>query len=213
MADNGLGGFAGFGVSAATGNWIGAGIAAVGLGMSLFGGMNQASASKEYAEKSYAVQSQISANENLVNNQRETAMQLNARRNSLEQFRNTQRMASRATAAATFQGAQFGSGLAGGLGQVTAQGAYNTQGLNQNLEIGENIFGLDRTISGEKLQLAKLQSDFGVTSATNQGLSSLGGSLMSAGPGIGRLSQGLGNPFSNSGGMFMGGGSPSGYGA
>jgi len=200
MADSDLGAVAGIGVSAATGNWIGAGIAAVGLGMSLFGGFNQASASKEYAERSYAVQSQISANENLVNNQREIAMQLNARRNSLEQFRNTQRMAARATAAATTQGAQFGSGLAGGLGQVTAQGVYNVAGLNQNLEIGENIFGLDRTISGEKLQLAKLQSDYGVTSATNQGFSSLGSSLMSLSGPASRLVQG-GNPFGNASGV------------
>src|SRR5258705_10477183 len=109
MADSDLGAAAGIGVSAATGNWIGAGIAAVGLGMSLFGGASQASAAKEYAQKSYAVQQQISTNENLVNDQREQAMQLNARRNTLEQFRNTQRMAARATAAATFQGAQFGS--------------------------------------------------------------------------------------------------------
>jgi len=127
-------------------------------------------------------------------------MQLNARRNSLEQFRNTQRMAARATAAATTQGAQFGSGLAGGLGQVTAQGAYNVAGLNQNLEIGENIFGLDRTISGEKLQLAKLQSDYGVTSATNQGFSSLGSSLMSLSGPASRLVQG-GNPFGNASGV------------
>ncbi len=194
------GAVAGIGVSAATGNWIGAGIAAVGLGLSLFGGASQASATKEYAQKSYAVQQQISANENLVNDQRENAMQLNARRNSLEQFRNTQRMAARATAGAVSQGAQFGSGLAGGLGQVTAQGAYNVQGLNQNEEIGENIFGLNRTISGEKLQLAQLQSQYGQTSATNQGFSSLGGSLMSLSGPASRLSQG-GNPFGNASGV------------
>lgn len=191
---------AGIGVSAATGNWIGAGISALGLGLSLFGGVDQAKAAKEYAQKSYAVQQQISANENLVNDQRENAMQLNARRNSLEQFRNTQRMAARASAAAVTQGAQFGSGLAGGLGQIQAQGAYNVQGLNQNEQIGENIFGLNRTISGEKLQLAQLQSQYGQTSATNQGFSSLGGSLMSlAGP-ASRLVQG-GNPFGNASGV------------
>jgi len=201
MADSDWGAAAGIGVSAATGNWIGAGIAAVGLGMSLFGGLSQAGSSREYAEKSYAIQSQISANENLVNNQREDAMRLNARRNVLEQFRNTQRMAARATAAATTQGAQFGSGLAGGLGQISAQGAYNVQGLSQNLEIGENIFGINRTISGEKLQLAQLQSQYGQTSATNQGLMSLGSGIMSAGPAVGRLSQGIGNPFGSASGV------------
>lgn len=200
MADSDWGAAAGIGVSAATGNWIGAGIAAVGLGMSLFGGASQASASKEYAEKSYAVQQQISANENLVNNQHEDAMRLNARRNTLEQFRNTQRMAARATAAATSQNAQFGSGLQGGLGQIQAQGAYNIQGLAQNETIGENIFGLNRTISGEKLQLAQLQSEYGVTSATNQGFSSLGSSLMSISGPASRLVQG-GNPFGNASGV------------
>src|SRR5229473_1311211 len=195
------GAVAGIGISAATGNWIGAGISAIGLGLSLFGGSNQAKASKEYAQQSYAVQRQISANENLVNNQREVAMQVNERCNTLEQFRNTQRLAAQATAAATTQGAQFGSGLAGGLGQISAQGAYNVQGLSQNLEIGENIFGLDRTISGEKLQLAKLQSQYGQTSATNQGLMSLGSGIMSAGPAVGRLSQGIGNPFGSASGV------------
>src|SRR5882672_12639264 len=106
MADNSeIGAVAGVGVSAATGNWIGAGISAIGLGLSLFGGNEQAKASKEYAQQSYAVQSQISANENLVNNQREVAMQINERRNTLEQFRHTQRLAAQATAAATTQGA------------------------------------------------------------------------------------------------------------
>ncbi len=212
MADSDLGAAAGIGVSAATGNWIGAGIAAVGLGMSLFGGASQASAAKEYAQQSFAVQKQISANENLVNDQRENALQLGARRSSLEQMRLAQRTQAQATAAATTQGAQFGSGLQGGLAQITGQGLFNQTGINQNTEISENIFGINRTISAEKLQLAQLQSQFGQTSATNQGLSSLGGGLMQASGSIGRLSQGLGNPFSNSGGAFMGGGSPSGYG-
>lgn len=196
---------AGVGVSAATGNWIGAGISAVGLGMSLFGGMSSSRSAQEAAQ----IQAKITGLESNVNDQHEQAMQLDARRKSLEQIRLSQRAAAQATAVATMQGAQFGSGLQGGLGQITDQSTFNLQGINQNLAIGENIFGLDRQISSQKMALSKVQSNM----ASSQGLSSLGGSLMSAGPGIGRLSQGLGNPFSNSGGMFMGGGSPSGYGA
>ena|SRR5258706_4094899 len=178
------GALAGIGVSAATGNFIGAAIGAVGLGLSIFGGASQASAAKQAAQ----IQGNITGLEGQVNDQRQNAMQLDARRKSLEQFRLMQRTQAAATAAATTQGAQFGSGLQGGLGQIAGQGLFNIAGINQNEEIGTNIFGLNRQVSAEKMMLSGVQTKM----ATAQGLSSLGGSVMQAASPISRLSQGVG---------------------
>jgi len=203
MAMDAAGGLAGIGVSAATGNYIGAGIGLLGLGMSLFGGQQQAEDAQEYARRSLGVQTQIWNNENLVNNQREQALQLSSRRSNLEQMRLAQRTSARANANAVNQGAQFGSGIQGGQAQIAGQSNFNILGTNQNTEIGENIFGINRDISNQKLQLAQLQSQYQQTSAANQGLMSLGGGLMQASGPISRLSQG-GNPFTSYSGPSTG---------
>src|SRR5882757_6773508 len=126
------------------------GLGAVSLGMQLFGGLSAASDTK----KAYGIQQNITGLEGNVNQQRQAAMELSARRQSLENFRATQRAQSQGLNNAVSQGAQFGSGLAGGEAQITAQGAFNNQGINQNLEIGRNIFGLNDKISQQKLALS-----------------------------------------------------------
>jgi hypothetical protein len=176
------------------------GLEAVGLGMQIFGGLSGASNAKQQAE----VSSQISADEQRVNDQKEQQMQLEASRAQTENFRKTQQARAQGLAAATSQGAQFGSGLAGGQAAATDQGLLNSRNISQNLQIGENIFGIDRDISSKKMQLASL----GGEAATDQGISSLGGALIKAGPTIGSFGKNIGA----SGGLFMGGGSPSGYG-
>ncbi len=177
-------GLAGIGVSAATGNFLGAAVGAVGLGLSLFGGSQQADQAKQAA----AIQGRITGLEGQVNDQHEVAMQLDARRKSLESMRATQQAYAKGLSSATNQGAQFGSGLQGGLAQVENQGGFNLQGIGQNLEIGENIFGLQRQESAQKMQLSQVQSNM----ATSQGISSLGGSIMQASPFVSKFSQGFG---------------------
>jgi hypothetical protein len=86
---------------------------------------------------------------------------------------------------------------------------FNIAGVSQNLQIGENIFGINNDISNKKIQLSSIQGSM----ATDQAWSSLGGALVKAGPTIGGLSKDAGAGFGKIGGMFMGGGSPSGYGA
>lgn len=159
------------------------GIAAVGLGMQAFGGFSAASKAKE----AYGIQSQISGLEGQVNQQRQTAMELSARRQSMEIFRNNQRARSMALNNATNQGASYGnsSGLPGGVSQVDAQSTFNLQGINQNLEIGRNIFGLDDKISKQKLALSGVQSQM----MTDQAIGQLGGSITKSAGTLGSIFQ------------------------
>lgn len=168
--------------------------------MQIFGGMSSASNAKAQA----AVSQDEARQEMGINAQKQQAMEIDARRRSLEQVRQTQQAQSLATARATSQGAQFGSGLQGGLAEVQDQGNFNLQGINQSLQIGRQINQYNQNIDQDKIQSAAL----GGQQATNQGIMSLGGALMSSGPTIGKLSQGVGGL----GSVFMGGGSPSGYG-
>lgn len=178
-------------------------IGAVGLGMQIFGGLGQASDAKQAAD----ISKDEARQEQGISDQKQQAMEIDARRRQLEQMRQGQQAQALATSRATSQGAQFGSGLQGGLAEVTDQTAFNVQGINQSLQIGRSIANLNRNISNDKYQMADVQSD----EASNAGIKSLGGALMSAGPTIGKLSQGFGK--SNSFGFLMGGGSPTGYGS
>lgn len=177
-------------------------VSVVGLGMSLFGGASAASDAKQAAN----IQSNIAGLEGGLENQRHTAMELSASRQSLEILRSNQRVRAMAQNSAVTQGAQFGSGIQGGLAQIQDQGLFNLAGVNQNLEIGEKMFGINQQITGQKQQLAQVQGQM----ATDQGLASLGGALVKAGPTIGNIASGFGN-FKMPGGWAMGGGSPSGY--
>lgn len=173
---------------------LGAGI--VGIGLQLFGGLG---ASKD-AQRQAEISKQIAGDEQQINQQKYQQMQLEASRSSLQQFRNIQRMRSQATAAAVNQGAQFGSGLEGGLAEVQNEGMFNVQGINQNLQFGQTIFGINNDISSKKMQLADVQS----SQATNQGLMSLGGSLVSNAGTIGKLGQNLSSGFGKLGTGFSG---------
>lgn len=159
------------------------GIAAVGLGLQVFGGASAASK----AHEAYGIQQKITGLEGQVNEQRRTAMELSARRQSMEIFRNNQRARSLAVNNATNQGASYGnsSGLPGGLAQVADQSMFNLQGVNQNLELGRNIFGLDGQISQQKLALTGVQGEM----ATDQGIAQLGSSITGSAGTLGKIGQ------------------------
>lgn len=175
---------------------ISIGLGVVGFGMQIFGGLSAAEHSREQAE----ISQKISAEERKVNEQKRLQMQLSARRQQTEIFRNMQRARAQGQNAATQQGASLGSGLQGGLAQVAAQSFFNAQGINQNLEIGENIFSLNNNISGLRAQSSQVQSD----AATDQGIASLGGSIVKAGPIIGAFGRNIGSYGSGSSGNYSG---------
>lgn len=167
-------------------------VGAVGLGMQIFGGLSSANNASQQA----SVSSNIASQEQSINNAKQQAMQTQARRTQMENVRNIQRARAQGTEAAVSQGAQFGSGLQGGLAQATDQGLFNMQGVNQAVQTGQQIAGYNANISSDKMQLATL----GGQAATDQGISSLGGALMKSGPMIGQLGQtatkGFGSLFS-----------------
>lgn len=157
------------------------GITAVSMGMQLFGGMGAA----ENAREAHRLQGEVAGLEGKVNDQRRSQMELSARRQQMEIFRNNQRARAMGTNAAVNQGAQFGSGLQGGLAQVQNQSMWNSLGISQNLEIGRNIFGINDEISRKKAQISNVQGEM----ATNQGIASFGGQLMNSAEPISRISR------------------------
>lgn len=178
-------------------------IGAVGLGLQIFGGQKQSEASQQAAR----ISQDEARQEQGINDLKQQAMESNARRQQMDIVRNQQRMRAMSIQTATTQGAQFGSGLQGGLAEVTDQSLFNQVGISSAVEIGRGINKYNTAISADKMQMAQAQSD----SAQGAGWSSLGGALMKSGPIIGQISQGFGK--SNSFGSLFGGGSPSGYGA
>jgi hypothetical protein len=154
-------------------------ISGVGLGMQIFGGMGQAADAKKAAQ----ISKDEATQEMGINNVKQQQMELEGRRMQMENIRNNQRARAMATNAATTQGAQFGSGLAGGLAQINDQTNYNMNGVSAALGFGRQISAYNNNISGDKMQMADVQAD----SAKNAGLASLGGSLMKSGGTLGNL--------------------------
>lgn len=157
------------------------GASVVGLGLQAFGAFG----ASDDAAKAAEINKQIAGDEQKINEQKKTQMEMEARRNQLQQYRNIQRLRSQATAAAVNQGASYGSGLQGGLAEVTNQGTFNLAGIAGGLEIGRNIFNINDDISSKKMQLADVQA----SQAENQAWSSLGGALVSNAGTIGNLGQ------------------------
>jgi len=155
------------------------GLQVAGLGMQLFG----AKGASDAARQASVINKGIAGDEQSINEQKRMQMEMTARRMQMENLRNAQRQRAQATAAATNQGANFGSGLQGGLGQISADANTNAAGIQGNLGIGENIFGINQDISGKKMQLADVQSH----QATSSAEMSLGGSLVTNAGTIGNI--------------------------
>lgn len=173
-------------------------LGAVGLGMQIFGGAKQS----QDAAKAAQISKDEAMQEQGINNVKQQQMDVEARRMQIENVRNSQRARAMATNAAVQQGASLGSGLQGGLSQISANQAFNGVGTNQAVSFGKQIFGYNNAISADKMQMADVSAD----SAKWAGVSSLGGAMMKAGPTVGAFGKGFGG-FS-----LFGGGSPSGYG-
>jgi cell division protein FtsL len=162
-----------------------------GLATSLFGSAKASTASSAY----YQTQQNVAGLEAKVNDQRKAAMEVDARRRQLETVRNNQRARAMAETSATASGAQFGSGLQGAYGGIGGQSETNLLGVNQNLEIGRNIFGLDTQISQQRIAASGYESQ----RSTDQGISALGNQIMGSSSKIAGMLPGFGggnNPFS-----------------
>lgn len=175
---------------------ISIGLQAVGLGMQLFG----SGASIFGSSKSNEINQRIAEDERRANEERRKAMELNSRRQQLQNVRNVQLQRSMALNSATAQGAQFGTGLAGGQAQITQAGNFNDLGIRQNTEIGRNLFDINDDISRNKAELSATQSKM----ALYQGIAGLGSSFMKIGPTAGNLAKGFNfgpDTYSGGGGL------------
>ncbi len=156
----------------------GIGLSAAGAYENYQGAKGQAAASKQMAE--------LEMRQEAV---RKQAMELQAKRQSMEVVRNAQRARSLALTNATAQGANQGSGLVGGYGQISGQTGVNLLGISQNLSFGAQMFDLNAQISQQKMAYA----DAGSKMALGSGLSSLGGTLLNNLRAINSLSKGFGS--------------------
>lgn len=179
-----LGGLFGAATSMATGNPIGMAAAVGGIGLSIFGAMEKADMAKKQAD----LQSQMTQTEMQQEGVRQQAMRVNARRQQMEVLRNAQRARSLALNNATSQGAQFGSGLQGGYGQVAGAANWNNSGIESSLNFGEQMFSLNQTMSQQKMQMAQLTGQ----SATAQAYTQLGSTLVSNASQLGNIGKQFG---------------------
>lgn len=168
---------------------ISAGLGILGTGIQLWSSFSAAHKASENAAAVAKENIHIASDEQAINDQKRQQMQLEAGRMQLQQFRNIQRQRALGIAAATNQGAQYGSGLAGGIAQTQGEGNTNLLGINQNLQIGQTIFGINNDISQSKMHLAQLNRDNAQDQANAQAWNSLGGSLVKNSGTIGGLSQ------------------------
>lgn len=149
-----------------------------------------AAESYEGAQAQTKAQNAITGYEEQENQVRQQQMQLNSQRSQMETLRNQQRARSLALNNATSQGAQFGSGLSGGYGQISGQANTQLLSTNQNTQLGNQMFGLDALISQQKIALSNAGSQI----ALGQGISSFG---KSAAGSIQPINQLFGGPGPN----------------
>lgn len=125
----------------------------LGTGVSMFGQFKEAKASK----KQEAL--------------RQRQMELEATRQRREQVRRATVARAQATANAYNQGSGDSSGLSGGLAQITSQANRNILGINQDEQIGNQVFKTNQQIASARF----IQS-------VGSGVSSLGKAAAEAGP-------------------------------
>lgn len=166
------------------------GIMAVGAGLQLYGGYSQAGHAKQISQ----LANQKASQEQEINNLKLQQMEVEGRRMQMENIRNTQRARAMAVQAGTNQGAQFGTGLLGGIAEVQNKGEFNMQGVEQGLFFGREVAQRNNNISALNAQISQAQG----AAASDQGWSSLGGALIKAGPFVGQMSQGFGSGYQQS---------------
>lgn len=158
---------------------ISAGLGIAGLGMKLLGGIMGSSA----ANQVHALQSQAYIQNMRQQGLNKQAMLLQSRRQQLDILRNSQRARALALNAATNQGAQFGTGLQGGYGQISGATNNNLLINDQSLSLGQQSASINDKLSSINWQIGESQTDMN----NAQGLMSLGQSLLTSGPTIGNI--------------------------
>lgn len=136
------------GIVSAVGSAIGAVGSALGglTGGGLLGGLS-AAAGLAGTALSYMGQRKAAKGAERAEALRQRQMNLEAARSRRGTVRQAIIARAQALSRATSQGAEAGSGLAGGLAQISGQAASNVQGINQGQQIGAQMFAANRQIS------------------------------------------------------------------
>ncbi len=142
------------------------------------------------ADDAADAQAGITAQEQELEKQRKKQLMLDSQRARLETIRRAQMTRSMSLATATSQGAsQVGSSaLPGAYGQTSGQMYSNLLGINQNQQIGLNMFDINSQMAMYKMQMAQAQSQMylgsGMTSLGVAGMNSAGtlGNLFASSP-------------------------------
>lgn len=116
--------------------------------------------SYEAAAASEGINRNIIEGERGIEGQKYNAMLLDNKRAVLETLRDQQRKNALGITTATAQGAQFGSGVQGARAQTSGQTGNNLLGFQQNLEVGQNIFGYNAGITEQRIALGQLQTSY-----------------------------------------------------
>lgn len=167
-----LGGLPGLAGASAFGQ-AGLGLEGVGLAAGAIGAYGQYEAQQGISQSSQNI-AQLQQQSNTI---KFNQAKISARRNQMEVLRNEQRARSLALSNSVNQGAQFGSGLQGGYGQIAGQSNTNLLGISQNLQTGQQLYDVNQSISSQEQQISKYQGQ----AAMWQGVSSLGGGASSLG--------------------------------
>lgn len=141
---------------------VGAGLGAAGLGI-------------QYKAQRASAKAQTRAEQ-----AREKAMNLDAQRRQRQVIREMQVARATALSNATSQGASEGSGLQGGYGQISGQGGTSLVGIEQNRQIGGEIFAANRA-----------QAKAGTMGALGSAFTSIGGMMIENRGEIGRVGASL----------------------
>jgi hypothetical protein len=157
---------------------------AAGIGISIYGGMQEAKVQQQEA----AVSKEITGYEEQINEARKVQAQVQYQRQLTENFRQSQMAAARSRAAGVGQGAQFGSGAVAGREQAAGERAYNVKELAQNFTIGQSIFDITSSIDAAKIKMSDLES----SAAKWQGIANIGSAIAGGGQALGKLSGGFG---------------------
>lgn len=146
------------------------------------------------AEQQGAAQQQMLAVQAKEQEQRKNLFEIEQQRKRVEDLRNAQQASSVSRSRAVNQGAQFGSGLLGGLAEIKGESNYNILGIEQNTQIGENLFSLDNQLTQAKIASAQAVT----TQSIGSSLTSFGGSIVNSMGNIGKLTSGFGSTPSSS---------------
>jgi hypothetical protein len=147
-----------------------AAIAAIGVGIAGYGAYQSSSS----ASQSNALQAQSVAIQQEQLALQKKSMELDARRRRRDIIRQNVAARSAALATTVAQGAQFGSALPGAYGGIEGRTGTNLLGIDQNLEIGRDMFGLKSRGAEVSGQIANANSN----AASGAAMTSLGGALV-----------------------------------